>query len=129
MKKLRSVSAGLLGVGILLAPLAFASKASATYYERTPGSFACRNSLDPQCKNPARETGETKKGSWSCRNNPGPTCTEPPRISSDLKKGTWGCRNNQNTPTCANPLRFSIPTSDHENWPTYFTNPAATPAR
>lgn len=126
MKNLLSVSAGLLGVGILLAPLAFAPKASATYYERAAGTYACRNSLDPQCKNPTRSIGEAEKGSWACRNNPGPACTEPPRIASELKKGTWVCRNNQNTPACANPLRFSIPDDDQENWPTYF--PQATPA-
>ncbi len=117
MKKLLSVSSGLLGLGILFAPLAFAPKASAGYYEREPGSFACRNSLDPQCDNPARNTADT---GWVCKNNPGPDCAEPPRISSELSKGSWVCRNNQNTPSCGNPLRYSIPESDRENWPTYF---------
>ena len=128
MKKLLSVSAGVLGVGILFAPLAFAAESQSDtfnppgthYYERERGTFACRNSLDPQCKNPTRDTGEAKKGTWACRNNPGPACTEPPRIGSELKKGTWVCRNNQNTPACSNPLRYSIPDWDHDNWPTYF---------
>lgn len=120
MKKLLSISSGVLGLGILLAPLAFAPKASAVYYEREPGSFACRNSLDPQCENPARNISD----SWACKNNPGPDCAEPPRIDSELSKGNWACRNNQNTPSCGNPLRFSIPDSDTENWPTYFDNSA-----
>ena len=115
-------------MGILFAPLAFAAESQSDtfnppgthYYERERGTFACRNSLDPQCKNPTRDIGEAKKGTWACRNNPGPACTEPPRIGSELKKGTWACRNNQNTPACGNPLRYSIPDWDHDNWPTYF---------
>ncbi len=126
MKKLLSVSAGLLGMGILLAPLAFSPKASAVYYERERGTFPCRNSLDPQCENPTREIGETESGGWACKNNPGPDCAEPPRIGSELQKGSWVCRNNQNTPSCGNPLRFSIPDDDVENWPTYFDNSAMT---
>jgi len=134
MKNLLSVSAGVLGVGILLAPLAFAAESQQDtfnppgthYYERERGTFACRNSLDPQCKNPTRDIGEAKKGTWACRNNPGPACTNPPRIDRDLAKGTWVCRNNQNTPACGNPLRYSIPDWDHDNWPTYFTHETAT---
>lgn len=116
MKKLLSVSAGVLGAGILLAPFALAPKADAVYYERNPGSWACKNSLDPQCENPERDIAE----SWAKKNNPGPDYSEPPRIGADLAKGSWVCRNNQNTPACSNPLRYTIPDSDTENWPTYF---------
>lgn len=120
MKKLLSLSASFIGAGILLAPIAFTPKAQAIYYEREPGSFACDNSLDPQCENPTRDIGEAEEGSWACKNNPGPDCTEPPRIGEELEKGVWSCRFNQNTPACSNPIRYSVPESDRENWPTYF---------
>lgn len=121
MKKLFTLSVGIAGAGILLAPFAaFAPAAQAIYYEREPGSYACRNSLDPQCENPVREI---ESESWTCKNNPGPDCTEPPRISQDLAKGAWVCRNNQNVVSCGNPVRYTVPESDLENWPTYF--PAA----
>jgi hypothetical protein len=116
MKKLLSLAAGVAGAGILLAPLVLAPKANAGYYERTPGSWACKNSLDPQCENPERNIAD----SWAAKNNPGPEYSEPPRIDAKLAKGSWVCRNNQNTPSCGNPLRYSIPSSDRENWPTYF---------
>jgi hypothetical protein len=120
IKKLLPLSASIAGVGILLAPIAFAPKAEAIYYEREPGSFACENSLDPQCENPEREIGTAEEGGWACRNNPGPVCTEPPRVDQELEKGAWVCRFNQNTPACGNPIRYSVPESDRENWPTYF---------
>lgn len=118
MKKLSLLSAGIAGASVLLAPLAFIPAAQAIYYEREPGSFACRNSLDPQCGNPTREI---ESEDWRCDNNPGPDCTDQaPRISEDLEKGVWTCRFNQNTPACGNPIRYSVPDSDRENWPTYF---------
>lgn len=120
MKKIFSLSMGIAGAGILLAPFAFAPAAQAIYYEREPGTFACRNSLDPQCENSERNI---ESESWRCRNNPGPECTEPPRIDQKLARGTWVCRNNQNVVSCKNPVRFTVPDDDLENWPTYF--PAA----
>jgi hypothetical protein len=124
IKQLSLFSIGIVSAGMLLAPLVFASKAEA-YYERTPGSFACRNSLDPQCKNPKRSIGEAKSGSFACRNNPGPACTKPPRISQSLKSGNWSCRFNQNTPSCGNPIRYTVPASDRSNWPGYFKKETA----
>lgn len=120
MKKLLSFSVGVVSAGILLAPFALAPKANAIYYEREPGSWACKNSLDPQCENPTRDIGTAEDGGWACKNNPGPVCTEPPRIDAELSEGSWVCRYNQNTPACDNPLRYSIPDSDVDNWPTYF---------
>lgn len=120
MKKLFTLSMGIAGAGILLAPFAVAPDAQAIYYEREPGTFACRNSLDPQCENSAREI---EAESWRCKNNPGPECTEPPRVDQALAKGSWVCRSNQNVVSCANPVRFTVPDSDLDNWPTYF--PAA----
>lgn len=118
MKKLFSLSMGIAGAGVLLAPFAaFAPAAQAIYYERTAGSYECRNSLDPQCENPTREI---EAEGWVCKNNPGPDCAEPPRVGQSLAKGSWVCRNNQNVVSCGNPVRFSVPDSDLENWPTYF---------
>lgn len=126
IKKLSLLSVGAASAGILLAPVVFAPKASAIYYEREPGTYACRNSLDPQCENPPREIGDAEEGSWACQNNPGPDCTEPPRIGQDLDAGVWACRFNQNTPACGNPIRYSVPESDRENWPTYFPEVGST---
>lgn len=120
IKKLLTLSASIAGASILLAPIAFAPKAEAIYYEREPGSFACDNSLDPQCENPPRNIGEAEEGSWACDNNPGPDCAEPPRIDQELSDGAWTCRFNQNTPACGNQIRYTVPESDRENWPTYF---------
>ncbi|MCU0523320.1 MAG: hypothetical protein MUF72_00680 [Elainella sp. Prado103] len=121
MKKLFSLSIVLAGAGISLAPFAaFAPAAQAIYYERTPGSYACRNSLDPQCENPTRDFESEK---WICKNNPGPDCAEPPRVDQELARGAWVCRNNQNVVSCQNPIRYSVPDSELETWPTYF--PAA----
>lgn len=116
-KKLLPFSVGIASVGILLAPFTFAPKAEAIYYERARGSFECRNSLDPQCENPERPTEDA---GWRCKNNPGPECAEPPRIDQDLTKGNWSCRTNQNVVSCKNPVRFSVPDEDLDNWPTYF---------
>lgn len=120
IKKLLSLSMGIAGAGILLAPLAFAPKAQAIYYEREPGTFACKNSLDPQCENPTRDIGTAEEGGWACKNNPGPVCTEPPRIDEELEAGVWTCKLNQNTPACDNPIRYTVPEDDRDNWPTYF---------
>lgn len=120
IKKLLPLSAGIAGASVLLASFAFAPKAEAIYYEREPGSTACDNSLDPQCENPPREIGEAEEGSWACDNNPGPACTDPPRLDQELSQGAWVCRFNQNTPACSNPIRYTVPESDRENWPTYF---------
>lgn len=117
MKKLLTLSAGVASVGILLAPFALAPQAGAIYYERSPGSFECDNSLDPQCENPERAI---ENEDWRCTNNPGPECAEPPRIDEELTGGNWTCDNNQNVVACANPIRFSVPDDDLDNWPTYF---------
>jgi hypothetical protein len=117
MKKLLTLSAGVASVGILLAPFAFAPQAGAIYYERDPDSYACRNSLDPQCENPERGI---EAESWVCKNNPGPDCAEPPRVDEELSRGNWTCRNNQNVVACTNPIRYTVPDDDLDNWPTYF---------
>jgi hypothetical protein len=126
IKKLSLLSIGIASASALLAPIVLASKAEAVYYERTPGTYECRNSLDPQCKNPTRDIGKAEEGSWACKNNPGPACTKPPRISESLAKGNWTCRFNQNTPSCGNPIRFSVPESDRSNWPNYFKTTTTT---
>lgn len=111
------LSTGLLGAGVILAPFLNIAPAAAIYYERTPRTFECRNSLDPQCENPPRAI---ESESWRCRNNPGPDCTEPPRIDEELARGNWTCRKNQNVVACRNPIRFTVPEEDRDNWPTYF---------
>ena len=98
--------------------LAYGSAARAEYPERTPGTTACDNSLDPQCENPPRAiTNED----WRCDNNPGPDCAEPPRVSTTLSEGDQQCLHNQNVVACNNPLRYTV--ADPEQWPTYFPEP------
>ena len=109
------LSASVAGAMIAAGSLAYSPAAQAAYPERTPGSFECRNSLDPQCNGSARQIESEK---WRCRNNPGPECAEPPRISGDLEAGTRLCLHNQNTPACNNPVRYTV--ADPEAWPSYF---------
>jgi|GEM_PF-6906625 hypothetical protein len=89
--------------------------ARAAYPERTPGTFECRNSLDPQCENPAREI---ESEDWRALKNPGPDYADPPRVDVEPEAGNRQCRNNQNVVLCSNPIRYTV--EDPEAWPTYF---------
>lgn len=109
------LSAGVAGAMIAAGSLAYSPAARAEYPERTPGTFECRNNLDPQCNQPARQI---ESESWRSRNNPGPEYSEPPRISGELAPGDRLCLHNQNTPACNNPIRYTV--ADPETWPSYF---------
>lgn len=109
------LSAGVVSTMVAAGAVIESPIARAAYPERTPGTFECRNSLDPQCENPAREI---ESEAWRARNNPGPDFAEPPRITQEPEAGNQQCRNNQNVVLCSNPIRYTV--EDPEAWSTFF---------
>ncbi len=111
----RLIPVGLLSASALLATFVHVPAAQAVYFPRKAGSYECKNSLDPQCKNPSRNFTAQ---SWVCQNNPGPKCAKPPRVSMELNRGNRQCAFNQNVVACRNDIRFSVP--NPSEWPSYF---------
>ncbi|WP_088891631.1 hypothetical protein [Leptolyngbya ohadii] len=109
------LSAGVAGAMVAAGAVIESPIARAAYPERTPGTFECRNSLDPQCENPPRAI---ESESWRSLNNPGPEFSEAPRVPLEPERGNRQCFNNQNVVLCGNPIRYTV--ADPEAWPTYF---------